>query len=342
MKNESFIKIHKLKTKLLIFIYPIVLLFFVRAKNRKLDNIKLVYSEHHKKILKEVEAEEYGIGLLSFKMPNIVSEFSFAERLLILKDIFIFVKYLPQKKLIFYVPEFLIILNFIKNNQNKRIILASHFDRIITWISEMKKKYNFSLEIYQHGVVSSLEIPIKINIDEINVFFESEFQLFRDYIIEKQKTQYNVIGFKSNIEFFKKNSSEFKIGIASQKGYTQLTISLVEKISYLLKNNVEIYIFPHPQENIEEYKNYFKDNRIIIVSRVKVSNLDILITYFSTIIYDYIVNLDFKGQIISYPVNYNYELSFFKNSRVKKTLLEKEMFEIIKENYLKNKEGGLH
>lgn len=314
-------------------------LFSFFIKRKKIDEyIKIIYAPSHKKILDKKEGFEIKWGRSLNKIQNIFSENNICVHISLkkyIKNIFIYYKYMKLNEIIYFL-EFLIFFQFIKENKIQKIFIAGHQDRLATWLSYLSYDSKIKFCISQHGIMTDIKVPKKIYADFVEVYNEEEKKFFENYLIRNKNSKYIIKGIESTLNLKKLDIKGEKIGFFSQYGETENTIRIVNEIN---KNfpNLKIFVSPHPLEQ----KNKFKELKLlknVILTEDKYINFDIIITYRSTIIYDYISEKNFVGDIIAYPLNFKHKFAFGYLRRVKVVYEEKNLLSEI-ENFYKKKRG---
>jgi hypothetical protein len=168
-----------------------------------------------------------------------------------------------------------------------RVFTPHISDRHATWISYIVRKYNGKLIIHQHGVCTNN--PNKIFCNQFYALSQEQCEYCKSNLIKNDDCAFSISTINSVVKFHKMEKAEGTlVGIASQCN-ADFVFGIVEAIRRNgcedLKN-AKIVIMLHPLEKAKHYKS-LKDGNIVIESRRKYINIDILITANSTIIYDY-------------------------------------------------------
>jgi hypothetical protein len=175
-------------------------------------------------------------------------------------------------------------------------LVCGHYDRYTTWLSNIANFKNSEFEILQHGVVGIPNLPHKIFCSKVHGFNESEINKFKKYIIANDTCQYVNKGFQSHVTFKEYNDeNKYIIGIASQYNYAE-TKQVIDEVLKIDKD-ILIAVMLHPRESSKEYRKYKSESNVRIEATRKISNIDILIVFTSTLLYDYLYN-DYNGRII--------------------------------------------
>ncbi len=221
-----------------------------------------------------------------------ISVFKRNERLkLIFQSINIGRKLIKQsiikKEYLSYWVDFYIMWRFLEAERPDLVIHRFHYDEKATWIGELKKGLKYDVYIYQHGVVTGeLNLPHRILADRFFCFDQYSMNYFKKEVLDDDIQEVTVYDFPDTIEFTVTSEvTKYKhiIGIAEQcdeKWTTNLVRGIIEK-----NNDCMVYIMLHPQSRAD-YSCFDKYSNIKATTK-KIENLDIIVTYNSTLIIDY-------------------------------------------------------
>ena len=186
-----------------------------------------------------------------------------------------------------YWIDYYLIWKFLECKHPSLVIHRFHYDEKATWIGELKKEYDYEVNIYQHGVVTGeLKLPHRILANRVFCLDKYSVSYFKNEILDDDVQEVAVYDFPECLEFTMisdDNKYENLIGIAEQCN-EKWTFDLVSKIVENC-NDCIVYIMLHPQSNADY--SYFDKYPNIRTTTKKIENLDILITYNSTLIIDY-------------------------------------------------------
>lgn len=327
-----------IKIKILIQIF-IAFLFSFFMKNKKINKkIKIVYAKSHEKILNKKDVIELKWGRSLKQVQDIFSEKNLCIYVSIgdyIKNIFKYYKYLKLNEIIYFL-EFLIFFLLVKENNIEKIFIAGHQDRIATWLSFLSYNSKIQFCISQHGIMTDIKVPTKIYANFVETYNEEEKIFFKNYLIKNNNCEYLIKGLENTLNLKTTDIQGEKVGFFSQYGETMNTIRIVKKINKVFPN-LKIFVSPHPLEEQNKFKE-LKLLKNVIVTNNKYINFDIIITYRSTIIYDYISEKEFEGAVIAYPLDFQHRFAFGCLSRVKVVYKEKELLEQIEDIYRKKRE----
>jgi len=103
------------------------------------------------------------------------------------------------------------------------------------------------------------------------------------------------------------------VGIGSQDKWTEGTKKIIDTLLEF-DDVAKIVVMLHPNESRQQYSEYLRDSRVIVGRSNYYINLDVFITHFSTLIYDYLYS-GFSGRIVSIPPTEKV-FGFMKNESV--------------------------
>ena len=188
-----------------------------------------------------------------------------------------------------YTIEYYVIAYYVIDKKIEEITLSGSYDRYSTFLSYLGKTLNIKIIGVQEGAIIDIKPPAKIYRDEMYVFDEYEGNIMKKLIMNED-CKFTNIGFKSTLEFTTFNKTKkYLIGVASQDWFTDKTIGILYNLMNELDSNVyQVVVFPHYRETEEQYKK-FKEKYpdLIVKTGSRYSNIDILITFYSTIVYDF-------------------------------------------------------
>ncbi len=194
---------------------------------------------------------------------------------------------------------FQMINTLISSQYVKQIYIAGHYDVLASWISLLAHKYGKGLTISQHGVCAGIDLPHKLPVSRLYSFSEPEAEMFKRFILNPEGTKVIIKGFKSSVHFEDGDFKKPAIAIASQPGYEGLVRDVAERV-VSSKVKYDIIIYPHPLDKLNT-QDFIECNGIkIYLSKVKHSNIELLIVFNSTLAYDYLACPDFIGEIVCY------------------------------------------
>jgi hypothetical protein len=299
-----------------------ILLFspYYKITNKK---IYIIYSRIHEKILENSRDSENSVYIgrilsnpkVVFNKNSYFSTFGTKERIeLFVNSFFWQVRNNVNIKYFAHGMDFFILYSFIKRMNLNEIVISGHFDRYATWLSLICKKEKISITISQHGALERINLPHKINANTVICFNTNEEEFFKKYILNNDKCIFVNKGFISSLKFYDyEKNDKIVIGIASQDLYTFETLKIVRYLNDKYFSMIKIVIYPHPREDKNIFSEFRKQKNIEIETECRYRNIDILFTFFSSLVYDY---LKFESvKIICYPPK-EIEMSFFNNKRV--------------------------
>lgn len=204
-----------------------------------------------------------------------------------------------------YWIDYYMIWKFLEFQHPELIIHRFHYDEKATWIGELKKEFNYNVDIYQHGIVTGeLNIPHRILADRVFCFDQYSVTYFKKEVLDNDVKELVVYDFPDTIEFTSISDDigySHIIGIAEQCN-EKWTVNVVNRI-IAMNNDCIVYIMLHPQSHADY--SCFDNYKNVRVTMKKIENLDSIVTYNSTLIIDY------------YRHNHNYTI-FFMSEKDKK------------------------
>lgn len=188
-----------------------------------------------------------------------------------------------------YSIEYYLIARFIWDHEINEIIFQGLYDRYNTLFSRLGKDMGIMLIGIQDGACVTNEIPVKIHCDKLFCFNRFEEKKFREYI-ENEDCQYIYTNFVSLLKWdeYSKKTKPI-IAIASQDWFTVKTKEIIRMIAKKPESkNYTIMVFPHYREDLSQYSDISLEYPEIIIENVRrYYNIDILVTFYSTIVYDF-------------------------------------------------------
>lgn len=212
--------------------------------------------------------------------------------------------------------EYYAINEYIKKHSPQKIIYSGTYDRYCTFITNLAKGYGIKILGLQDGAATDIKIPYKIYCDKMYAFDEFEAQTIKKFN-GNENCEYIYTGFISYLkwETYDKKSKKV-IAVASQDWFTEKTKELVRAIANKTDpEKYELIVYPHYRETKSQYDDIMGEfPQIKIITDVRHSNIDLLITFFSTIVYDFwsvnkdlpVICLHLKG----------YEANYYKRNNV--------------------------
>lgn len=321
------------KTKYIIWLISII--FFSKRKCIDLKEVNFSYSKVHDKFFMKNNVKiTHGGEIYNFykikKCNTIMCNFNIINRNnIILKSLYYFIRYKIEKKYIFMWIDFMFINEFIIKNNINIINICGHYDRYTTWITYICKKNNIMINISQHGAMAKYRLPYKIYCNNFYAFNITEKYFIKKNLIENIDCNFIIKGFKTNLIFktLKKDEKKIYLGIASQPKFTKSTIEIINYINYMYKDKVKILLYPHFREDIEQYQSIVKEKKCELYLNEKHKDVDVLLTYYSTIIYDF-VSINSNSIYVCYPPEGIF-MSFFEMKNLKVIYQKKDLVKIL-------------
>ncbi len=220
------------------------------------------------------------------------------------------------KKYVHFSIEYYFIANYLCHFSIDEIVFQGVYDRYNTFFSYIGKALGIRLVAVQDGACIVSSIPRKLHCDKVFCFNEFEEENYRK-IVESNSCEYVHIGYRSLIKWSRfYDSSKFIIGIASQDWLTSKTMEIIDALmNYSQSKEYIVILFPHYRESLLSYQEVIKKYpQLIVEDRYRYSNINVLITYYSTIVYDFWnINEDIK--IVCYRIP-GFDAAYYKSERV--------------------------
>lgn len=277
----------------------ISLILFSPPKNIKSKKFICVTTVLNDKILSAyAENNEYfKFGSMNKRLKDIkknisiFSPYTFFKRVLIICTASkFFFKYKTIFKNHFHnTIEYYSIAFYLIDNCIEQIMSSGMYERYCTFLGYLGRMLKIKVIGIQDGAAINIGAPAKVYCDEMYVFDEFEQNIINSFI-ENNDCKYTCIGFHSVLEWDTYDSNDkINIAIASQDWFTYKTLEIIDLLmSNLDTNKVNLIVFPHYREKRETYNELYKKYpKLIIEPQKRYRNIDLLITYYSTIVYDF-------------------------------------------------------
>lgn len=253
------------------------------------------------------------------KNISVVCELNHLERFFLLCRSFgFYLRYKPKLKGYFHFTlEYYAIACFLEKKRFKQYITPGMYERYCTLFSYLGREFGAKLIGVQDGAAVSIDVPAKVFVDEMNAFDKYEASILSEFIKNKD-CKYIYTGFKSVLQWDHYNKTNKKLlAIASQDWFTTKTIALVsEMMKSSLIDKWEVVLLPHYRESMDNYEELIRNNpELIVEPRKRYDNIDLLITFYSTIVYDFwSVNKKLEVFCLRIP---GYTPSYYERENVK-------------------------
>ena len=287
------------KNLLKIFRLFIYRLFMGYKKKLNSSSLKLAWCPLHEKVLSQYTGET--VALLAQK--NSLDSQSFISYLPSSKLLYLICstpKCVRKKGLIYDWFFFNTIYLFLVENPIESIYIAGHYDKYATWLSYLSKEMGVYFTISQHGASSKFNLPYKIHANRVEVLSKAEEDMFRATILSPDETEFNIKGFKSSLSFVQGNFKNRTIAIASQPGYEERVIKLIETIKSIDKS-IDVIVYSHPTDRFRRGKlNLASKDKCRLEHQARYWDVDYLIVFTSTLAYDYWSCAQFTGRVLCF------------------------------------------
>ena len=188
-----------------------------------------------------------------------------------------------------FVLEYYSIYKFLIDHPINKIVTPGMYDRYCTFISYIGHSLHIKLIGVQDGAAININVPKKIYCNEMYAFDKYEAEIIRGFI-RNENCKFIYTGFSSIINWDMYPKTEKRIiAIASQDWFTSRTINLIDELMSIIdKKKFLVIVFPHYRESLDDYNDLKKRHPYLIVEPIKrYKNIDLLITFYSTIVYDF-------------------------------------------------------
>ncbi|EJM7852357.1 hypothetical protein NOZ11_002869 [Vibrio parahaemolyticus] len=241
-----------------VFILLVVLKtsFRINFATNELNEAFLSWSDTHKKNLK-VLAKSKDITTLNNKM-----DYSYFNTSLSVSELFFCIREVGLRNILcsegfVSFAELLIFERWLSNSRVRKVFVAGHYDRLVFNISLACKNSKVNFSVCQHGVVSFIELPKKIFVDEVYLKYGvSEVTFEKFYVVGKFFLTPELDFDRSriiNAERAKNNRTVLFIG---QFGQVEKTLDILKYCSSF--NDVDILFLQHPSDKASGYEKYAK------------------------------------------------------------------------------------
>ncbi len=270
-----------------------------RKRRLSFDSVLLVWIPLHEKILKSHLGEM--VVLLDHK--NALAGYSFLSYIPffhIVKSLTSVPAEVRKGGLLCEWCFFKDLILFLNENNINSITVAGHYDKYATWVSYLAKEMGIHMTISQHGANSKYILPYKIPANRVEVFSKAEEEMFRTTILRPDETEFNIKGFKSSLTFTQGNFKNRTIAIASQPGYEERVIKLIETIKFI-DENINVIVYSHPTDRFRKGELTIDNNvKCRLEHQARYWDVDYLIVFTSTLAYDYWSCSQFTGKVLCY------------------------------------------
>lgn len=313
-----------LKEILVHFVWLCILIFLSPHKSDRYRKIYMVYSERHIKALNCYDVKEvFSLGKCLSDMQSIrtqtscFSPFGRLERVKILFKASVF--FLKNRKKIetpyTYLLEYYSIDVFLDYEHPEVVYCAGHFDRYMTVLSYLLDYKEIKLIGSQHGILANVDIPNKIIFYRFDAYDEHEAKRAKKFI-KNDDCIIRIKGFTSDLEWIHNKKQKVIVAVASQDRHVAVTKQLLKLMMQSLDlNKVEVIVYPHYREKSDEYRDLKQDYvDLKFLNKQRYSNIDILVTFYSTIVYDYFaINPSIKVVCFALP---GFEVEYYERDNV--------------------------
>lgn len=321
-------------------IWFVLLLIVSPQKEVVGDRAIFVMSPLSEKRLKDFCKTEdvYSFGKLNSKLNDMkvkrstISPFKKAERVkLFFRGVGYYLRHRAELSgYLHYVMEYYSIGEFLIKFSPKEVVTPGMYERYSTLISYLAHGFGIKIIGVQDGAAVDIGVPYKLYCDKMYAFDEFEADTIKKFMLN-ENCEFILTGFISYLKWDKYPKTKKLIAIASQDWFTDKTKELVRAIANNIDfNKYEIIIYPHYRETLSQYNDIVHEfPQIKIITGVRHSNIDLLITFYSTIVYDFwSVNKDLP--VICLHID-GYEANYYRRKNVYVTESIEEISRILSE-----------
>ena len=266
------------------------------------------------------------------KNRSILSPFNFWERIKYLFEaVFFYFHYRDNLKgYMHFILEYYSVAEYMIKFQPTTLISPGMYDRYCTLLTYLAKGFGIESIGVQDGAAIDIKVPYKVYCDKMYAFDEFEADTIKKFMLN-ENCEFILTGFISYLKWAEYPKTKKLIAVASQDWFTDKTKELVRAIANNIDfNKYEIIIYPHYRETISQYNDIMHEfPQIKIIAGVRHSNIDLLITFYSTIVYDFwSVNKDLP--VICLHID-GYEATYYRRKNVYVTESIEEISRILSE-----------
>jgi len=175
-----------------------------------------------------------------------------------------------------------VIINAYRPNE---VYIAGLFDRLSILITSLAPSFNVRVHMLQHGVLGKRSSMSLIKVDTFYYMYEFS-KPFLKYVLDlKSGPTLIYLPQKSKnlgLSIFKGRPG-INIAYASTHVRHNLNLQIIDSILAVMKLDVNLLIYTHPQENLSLYKKYQNVDNIFIFQKERHINIQYVISRFSTI-----------------------------------------------------------
>ena len=315
LKNKKLTKINEISS-FIIFIYYLFCFVFslfiwplsLFLKPGNVNSVNFSWSKTHSKILdSNLCNSKWVFGkviplkfiLLGFPQLAFFKFFNFSLLKALIKN--------PKSFfcILVYFQEFSFVYSYTSRFSVKEINIAGHYDKYVCLFSNVCSISRVKLSVYQHGVLSSVNLPAKLKVDCVYLKYHISESKFRNIY---SCTSYV---YQPSLDFDRERITQ-SCSVDVERsvlvvGQVNNLISNLEILNWLSDNtDYNVYYLSHPSDKT----SYYSPNWICLDNVI--SNPSLVITCFSSLGYSYHL-LGFK----TFFIGDNSSLDFYHDKSVK-------------------------
>lgn len=253
------------------------------------------------------------------KNKSILSPFHFFERIRITVNAISF--YLRNREklkgYIHFIMEYYAIAEYMIKFKPKQLISPGMYDRYCTLLTYLAKEFEIESIGVQDGAAIDIKVPYKVYCNKMYAFDEFEAATIKKFILNND-CEYILTGFVSYLNWKTYNKGSKKvIAVASQDWFTKKAKKLIRTLATSLDfDKYELVVYPHYREKQSQYDDIvYEFPQIKVITEARHSNIDILITFYSTIVYDF-WSVNSSLSVICLHIN-GFEANYYNRENVK-------------------------
>ncbi|MFZ2492697.1 MAG: hypothetical protein WA208_14550 [Thermoanaerobaculia bacterium] len=211
--------------------------------------------------------------------------------------------------------EFVALRSMVSENELRSVTTFAHHDRYATWLGGLCAARGVKFRIVQHGAIADQAVVAQIHCDEVVCFNELERELFRKHIVANDDCDY-VLTPPEGTEFRSiGDASRPVIAVAAQGPATPEAKDVIRVVNAAVRGGT-VLVYPHHEDRATLTPPESDwNNRIVVSEYERHDDIDLVITFFSSIVYDYLSAPKFKGRIWC-VVLHGFEMAFYSHPRV--------------------------
>ncbi|MEZ8666108.1 hypothetical protein AB6D63_22135 [Vibrio splendidus] len=179
--------------------------------------------------------------------------------------------------------EYLLLESFIREHKFDEVVTAGLNDRYCIFLSSICKKLNVDFSIIQHGALTKFEGCYLI--EGTRFYYMYDFsKLYLKYFFKNAETiEFLPCERKLKQQELSISNHEKNLAFACTPSNIHLNYQIIDIMISELNPEVNIYIHPHPREDVTTYKKRYSSIKNVIVTKNKIKNIEFLVTRISSL-----------------------------------------------------------